>query len=174
MVNLETIKQQQIDPFLKIVIKKLPINAVIGEIGCGAGSTIKFLTPYQHWYGVDMDKEVLRKIKAEHKSEKIHVRYGAVSSHLDIPDNGCDVLFCIFKVHALPNLREAVQVLLAKAAYGGKIILFDFADTAKVVLRREQHMVWKEKEIEQVLSKYRGFVKRQISDQIVAYEFVKA
>ncbi|MDO8555554.1 MAG: methyltransferase domain-containing protein [Nanoarchaeota archaeon] len=174
MVDTDSFKQQ-IDPFIKAVMRKLPIDATIGEIGCGAGSTIKLLTPHQHWYGADTNKEVLRQIKANTKSEKVHVRYGAVSPHLDFPDNGCDILFCLLKVHMIDNLREALAVLLAKASYGGKIIIVDFSDVEKSMMRRENNQaLWKECDLEELLRKYRGFAKHILNDRLVAYEIVKA
>src|SRR3989344_1547818 len=156
MPTYDAVKQQQVDPFLKVIIKKLPINAKIGEVYCGSGSTIRFLTPYQEWYGADVHKELLKTIKAGHKSDKIHVRYGTLSPHLDFPDNCFDVLVC-HKTYTVANLREAIPLLLAKAAYGGKVILIDATDAEKASTKEKR--LWKERDVEEALKKYRGFAK---------------
>ncbi|MDO8628392.1 MAG: hypothetical protein Q7R56_01400 [Nanoarchaeota archaeon] len=173
-MKLTVMQKRLLDEFLVAQLKGLSVTAIIGEFNCVHSSVRNHLGPFQEWFGVDTDKDALKKIKDELKSDKIHVRYGVVSSHVDLPDNGCDVLLCPLLLHAQKDLGDVLQVLQAKVAFGGKVVIVDFSDAEKVIRSVDgEHYFHKEKGVELLLSKLRGFSKKPVADCFVAYEWVK-
>ncbi|HLD13030.1 MAG TPA: hypothetical protein VJB87_05590 [Candidatus Nanoarchaeia archaeon] len=170
-----TLSQKNIlDQILVAKTRKLPVDGIIGEFNCLYSPIRSQLGPFQEWFGVDTDKDGLKKIKAEVKSDKVHVRYGIVSEHVDIPDNACDILLCPLQLHEQVDLAAALVVLQAKVAFGGKVIIIDVNNSEKTRRSAEEDRVYyhKEKDIEMLVGKLRGFSKSS-QDIFVVYEWLK-
>ena len=174
-MKLTVTQKRVLDDFLVAKLHKLPVDAVIGEFNCLHSSVRNHLGPFQEWFGVDTDKDALKQIKLSLKSDKVHVRYGVVSSHVDIPDNGCDLLLCPLQLHDQDDLSDALQVLQAKVAFGGKVVIVDFSDTEKKVRSLDEGKKYfhREKDFDIVVGKLRGFSKQSFGGCFVAYEWVK-
>ena len=174
-MKLMSSQKHLLDDFLLSKLRGLPVDAVIGEFNCAHSVVRSQLGPFQEWFGVDTDKETLKQIKAESKSDKVHVRYGVVNSFVDLPDNSYDLLLCPLQLQDQKDLSDALQVLQAKVAFGGKVVIVELSNAEKKVKSVEDDKLYlhSEKQLEQALGKLHGFSKQSLGASFVVYEWVK-
>ena len=159
-----------------------------------------FLKPSHKYYGIDPVRYFFKYIKKKFKYPHLTLKEGSLPDKIPVPDENFDFIICSLVLHTLENIEKAIEIIFSKVKKKGEILIIDFRDSAEKALRKdvynpiyeedEKHIkglailpsgvklvgeTWfhKEKEIEDLISKYGEFDKEHLGDFFVAYTIIK-
>ena len=104
------------------------VRDVILDLGCGTGELSAYLAELVgaegKVTGVDPDKERIQLARQSHgHMENLSFAEGSSTNFLQMGSDACDIVFCNFALHWIPEKQQVFNDLFASLKVGGKIAL---------------------------------------------------
>lgn len=136
----QTLEGQRVDAFHKLVlqellIKALPAQASILELGCGTGRLTEYVSKQQECeiFGVDLSGGMLQLARDRLKRDAAHNAHLTLGSISDLPfaDNSFDAVFAILVINLIQDYRRAF-VEIKRVLRPGGVIVFNVPNLASL------------------------------------------
>jgi len=140
---------------LPTLLRLLPQNLVVADLGCGTGNTLQALAPVvQRVIGVDREPamlEVARKAAGAHKN--VDLRCGGMND-LPLSDGEADVVLCMLVLHHVEDLEGAFREVVRVCAPGGRVVVMDMIAHTRTDYRHTMghvHLGFEERALHEVM-----------------------
>jgi ArsR family transcriptional regulator len=111
---------------LPTLLRLLPKNLTIADLGCGAGDSILSLAPLvEKIIGVDQSQEMLELCRERTKQHSnVDLRQGNIEN-LPLEGEEIDALLCMLVLHHVPDLQKAFREISRVLKPNGRVIILD-------------------------------------------------
>ncbi|WP_299405558.1 class I SAM-dependent methyltransferase [Acaryochloris sp. IP29b_bin.148] len=110
------------------------------ELGPGAGPNLTYLSPQNHWLGLEPNPYMHPYLKQKAAALGLDVDVQTTTlADISIPDNSKDVVLCTLVLCSVPNLEATIQEVLRVLKPGGQFLFIEHVIApAGSLLRRVQ------------------------------------
>jgi ubiquinone/menaquinone biosynthesis C-methylase UbiE/DNA-binding transcriptional ArsR family regulator len=128
---------------LSALVGLVPSTWVVGDLGCGTGTTAACLAPHvARVIGVDASAEMLAAAARRlGRFENVELRRGTLEA-LPIDDGSLDAAVMMLVLHHLPAPGEALAEAARVITPGGRLLLVDMLPHEHEEYRRQMGHVW--------------------------------
>lgn len=110
----------------QIMIKELAVykNKMILDIACGSGDSVNFINNTNHYYGIDISKNLIKKaIKKFNYNNFVNpMLYLASADNLPFNDSIFDLCLCILAFNFFENQRLVINEIMRVLKSGGLLL----------------------------------------------------
>jgi ArsR family transcriptional regulator len=131
------------EAFPKAILSLLPGDWVVGDLGCGTGSTSSLLAPHvRRVIGIDSSEEMLAAAKTRLKGVlNVELHRGALEA-LPIDSRELDAAVFVLVLHHLPTPTEALVEAARTLKPGGRLLIVDMMPHEDEKFRHQMGHVW--------------------------------
>jgi ArsR family transcriptional regulator len=131
------------EAFPKAMLSLLPADWVVGDLGCGTGTTMAMLAPHvRRVVGIDSSEEMLASAKARlNGAANVEIHRGSLEA-LPVDSRVLDAAVFVLVLHHLPTPSEALVEAARVLKPGGRLLIVDMAPHENEELRQKMGHVW--------------------------------
>jgi len=122
----DVFRRKYLEPYLKRIVRSLPKNSKILDVGCGWGTVAEFIRRDQEYVGTDSNKEFFDYLLKNNNGKKIRLIENSLPHKIKVKSNSFDLVICSLVMHNLPNINKSIKEMASKSK--NKILLVDFND----------------------------------------------